>query len=109
MEPNDITMGSDVFWRDPANYSVRTLYVPSGKVEMYQANTKWSDYFGSIIEMIITPGDVDGDGVLGISDLSSLIDLLLSGGETLGSDVNGDGEVNIADVSALIDMLLQAN
>ena len=105
-----IDMGYYVFAQNPANYSVRTLYVPVGTVGSYQADTKWSDYFGSIVEMTTSAGDVDGDGVVGISDLSALIDLLLMGGEiNPGADVDGDGEVTIADVSALIDILLDAN
>ena len=55
-------------------------------------------------------GDVDMDGEIGISDVSALIDYLLSGDATGidldAADVDGDSEVAIADVSALIDMLL---
>ena len=50
------------------------------------------------------------DGNINISDIASLIDLLLSGGEIpAGADVNGDGQVNISDVTALIDKLLSGN
>ncbi len=57
-------------------------------------------------------GDVDMDGEIGISDVSALIDYLLSGDATGidldAADVDGDSEVAIADVSALIDMLLNS-
>ncbi len=43
-------MGSDVFYQDPI-YAERTLHVPVGTVSAYQADTKWSQYFGSIVEM----------------------------------------------------------
>ena len=62
-----------------------------------------------LIEDVI--GDVNNDGSLTISDVTTLIDLLL-GGDAIDNDagdVNGDGEVNIADVTILIDMLLRAN
>ncbi|MBR2083745.1 MAG: hypothetical protein IJ879_03840, partial [Muribaculaceae bacterium] len=53
------------------------------------------------------PGDVDGDGEIGISDTSYLVDMLLNGEELPAYyDVDGDGEVGISDISALIDMLL---
>lgn len=55
------------------------------------------------------PGDVDHDGVVNISDVTTLIDLLLgSAGDACGicADVDGDGEINIADVARLIDLLL---
>ena len=58
----------------------------------------------------VIPGDVNDDGEVNISDISVLIDLLLSGhiSEDIRprADVNGDGEVNITDVSDIIDYLL---
>ena len=55
-------------------------------------------------------GDVNGDGVVNIADVSDLIDYLLNSNATPVSeenaDVNGTGNVNIADVSDLIDFLL---
>lgn len=55
------------------------------------------------------PGDVNHDGVVNISDVTTLIDLLLgSAGETceICADVDGDSNVSISDVTTLIDMLL---
>ena len=52
-------------------------------------------------------GDVNLDGNVSISDVTQLIDILLSGaqgGPT--ADVNADGGVTISDVTQLIDMLL---
>ena len=58
-------------------------------------------------------GDVDGDGDVSISDVSLLIDYLLSGSATdfnlAGADADQDGEVGIADASAIIDYLLSGN
>ena len=55
-------------------------------------------------------GDVNGDGNVNISDVTALINYLLSGnaaGVNLGgADVNQDGNVNISDVTALINYLL---
>ena len=62
-----------------------------------------------LIEDVI--GDVNNDGSLTISDVTTLIDLLLGGDaiDNEAADVNNDGNVNIADVTILIDMLLSAN
>ena len=54
-----------------------------------------------------TPGDVNGDGEVGIADVNFLIDLILSGQVTASADVNGDMEVNVADVNALIALILK--
>lgn len=52
-------------------------------------------------------GDVDGDGEVGIADVTALIDIiLLGGGDPSLHDVDGDGEIGIADVTALIDYIL---
>ena len=55
-------------------------------------------------------GDVDGDGVIGIADVTALIDYILTGNETgivlQNADVDGDSSINIADVTALIDYIL---
>ena len=58
-------------------------------------------------------GDVNNDGKVDISDVTALIDYLLSGTETgvniSAADVDDSTNVNIADVTALIDMLLSGN
>jgi hypothetical protein len=55
-------------------------------------------------------GDVDNNGDVNITDVTVLIDYLLSGDATginlVAADYNKDGSVTIADVTALIDYLL---
>ena len=55
-------------------------------------------------------GDVNGDSVINISDVTMLINLVLNGtplaADHPAADYNCDGEVNITDVSILIDMIL---
>ena len=51
-------------------------------------------------------GDVNGDGEVNISDINSLVDIILSGSFALSADVNRDGEINVGDVNALIDVIL---
>ena len=55
-------------------------------------------------------GDVNDDGNVSISDVTTLIDYLLSGDSTginlINADVNQNGDISISDVTALIDMLL---
>ena len=52
-------------------------------------------------------GDVDGDGIVNIADVTRLIDLLLRGAEAPdAADCDRDGSTGIADVTAIIDYLL---
>ena len=57
-----------------------------------------------------TRGDVNADGSVNISDVTALIDYLLTGNASgislSGADCNQDSSVNISDVTALIDCLL---
>lgn len=70
---------------------------------------RWTGNNWAIIDVPM-PGDVDGNGVVNIADVTTLIDILLSGGTApANADVDGSGNVNIADVTALIDMLLSGN
>ena len=59
------------------------------------------------------PGDVTGDGIINVEDVTTLIDYLLgatSGSFTEGNaDVNGNGIINVEDVTSLIDLLLGGN
>lgn len=91
-------------------YNDATLYIPIGATEDYQLTNYWNK-FAHIVEknLDIVPGDVDGDGRVGISDVTALIDLLLGGVNNDNADVNGDGNVSIADVTTLIDQLLSGN
>ena len=56
-------------------------------------------------------GDVNGDGVVNIADVTDIIDYLLRGGDpsfnAVAADVNFDGTVSIADVTDIIDYLLK--
>ncbi len=58
-------------------------------------------------------GDVNNDGSVNISDVTSLIDYLLSGNSEginlQAADVDGNTSINISDVTSLIDMLLSGN
>ena len=56
-------------------------------------------------------GDVNGDGVVNIGDVTALISMVLksnsSADDNPAADLNGDGELNISDVTALISMVLR--
>ena len=56
-----------------------------------------------------TPGDVNDDGIVNITDVTTLIDYLLGNSMTINeaaADISGDGLINISDVTTIIDFLL---
>lgn len=66
-----------------------------------------------LVTVYTEPGDLDCDGFRNISDVTSLIDYLLSDNSSQisskNADVDGDQCINISDVTTLIDILLQSN
>ena len=165
-DPSVITMGSFVFYHNSNNYYSRTLHVPFGTSAAYQANTGWSQYFGSIVEMepdpvlaesiklnVTTAGlnegatlqltatvlpeecnnktvlwasnnpsvaTVDSNGLVTTHSVgTATITAITTDGSNLSTtctvtllpvgvkgDVNGDSNISISDVTTLIDYLL---
>ena len=99
-----------------------SVYLPAGECTLEWKYTKDSsvnnpgDYF-AIDNVAIKPkalrGDVNGDGSVNISDVTTLIDYLLSGNANgvnlTAADCNQDGSINISDVTTLIDYLLSGS
>ena len=96
-----------------AAYNRATLLVPRNTEATYTAADYWYkfahiDGWGSAGQ-----GDVNGDGVMSILDVTSLIDVLL--GNELDSfyfdsaDLNINGRIDIGDVTSLIDNLLNGD
>ena len=84
-----------------------TVYVPQESLEAYRADEEWGKFTHIVPFIGAGPGDVNGDGNISISDVTGLVDQLLSGGDLPAwMDVNGDGNVSIKDITDLIDMLL---
>jgi len=47
-------------------------------------------------------GDVNGDGIVDVADISAVINVMAEGTENKSADVNGDALVDVADISAII-------
>ena len=103
------------------DWETYTVVIPSGNHTLTWTYSKdgtvhpVGDYFAldnvSITSNSVLRGDVDRDGIVTINDVTTLIDLMLSG-NTDSVDINiidcdGDHVVTIGDVTALIDYLLR--
>ena len=76
----------------------------------YKVADQWANFFYEHDDVLL--GDVNGDGLVNITDVTALVDYLLKGEGTIdpeASDVDQDTDISIADVTALIDMLLSGN
>ena len=62
----------------------------------------------TVEEIIIVPGDVNGDGAINSGDITALYDYMLNGDLTHqeNCDVNGDGSINSGDITAIYDIML---
>ena len=69
--------------------------------------------YAAVKAEFVIPGDVDGDGAVNISDVTTLINYLLSHNDSLivkdNCDVDDDGLIAISDVTALINKLLSGH
>lgn len=79
--------------------------VAKGKAVIVAMTLDGSNLIASCAVNDVMNADVNCDGSINISDVTYLIDILLSGTSENG-DVNNDGRVNISDVTDLIDILL---
>ena len=92
-------------------YNNALLEVPAESLEAYCNAEGWKEFYNIVAICEVTiPGDVDGDGVVGISDVTTLINYLLSGNASsvneTNADCDGNGKITIDDVTTLINYLL---
>ena len=94
-----IVAGTNSFRIPVGKYNL-TLYLTGGVLVV----EKWTE------PVPYLRGDVDGDGLINITDVTDLIDYLLTGNTAVinvdNADCYQDGNINIEDVTTLIDYLL---
>ena len=107
------------FFNTISYYDRVTLHVLPSCLEAYQAAPSWQWFHEILGDVTVTiPGDVDGDGVVTISDVNSVIEVIINGGrgghnhapqhddEMDNYDLNGDGAVSISDLNAIINIIV---
>lgn len=89
-------------------YYQATLKVHNSSLDQYKAANYWKNFFKIVSIEGDIKGDVNGDGVVNVSDVTALINRIL-GTATYSDavcDINADGVVNVSDVTALINLIL---
>ena len=85
--------------------SVVWSYSHSGNNANIARAQKYSlDYFDGGDNSIL--GDINGDGILNILDIVSLVKLVLTGEYDASGDINQDDYLNILDIVSLVNMIL---
>jgi hypothetical protein len=91
----EVTSDGEIVWEYTDNESSNTVIARAQKYAL--------DYFDDNDDM---QGDINGDGILNILDLVSLVSLILSGEYMDTGDLNEDGTLNILDVVLLANLIL---
>ncbi len=97
------TLGGDVFYSD--TYENATLKVPAASLNAYKTANGWRNFLHIIANK---RGDINGDGVVDVSDVTMLISVVL-GGTTVDlsvGDLTGDGQIDVSDVTTVIAIVL---
>ncbi len=94
----DVTTYTDKEATSNAAYNVVAVYeqgesMPSNTVLVGEASEK--------------QGDANGDGVVDVSDIGAVIDIMAAGSYDSRADINKDSIVNVADIAAIIDIMAQ--
>ena len=100
----------DVSCFDEENYTEAILFVPKGSELDYMMAYGWKKFIHIVgIDVHTDVCDVNGDGVVNISDLNNVVNDILSGKGDPSMDVNGDGSVNISDINIIVQSILTSN
>ena len=66
----------------------------------------WDIWFDKHVDQQGIPGDVDGNGSVGVEDVNAVINVMLGKSENPNADLNGNGSVGVEDVNAVINIML---
>ncbi len=84
--------------------------VPEESLQAYREAEGWKEFahIEAINDPVVNPGDMNGDGILDVSDVTALIGTVLNDGDVnmAVADLNGDGIIDVSDVVKLISIVL---
>ena len=90
-----------------ASIGSATLYVPKSAVNLFRSFAPWNS-FGTILPITLV-GDANGNGVVEIGDVTSVLTLMATpeatGYNNEAADANGNGEIEIGDVTTILTIM----
>ena len=97
-----------------ANGIIQVVGITEGKTVISVNSTDgYAEADSCVVTVYTERGDVNCDGFINISDVTSLVNRLLTGQSAniseVNADANNDGQLSIADVTRLINHLLSGN
>ena len=105
----------------PDNSTANTLYTGTDKWNLWINSNQIGTYLitADLVALVWTHtqalrGDIDGSGTLDGSDVSAMLEIVLSGGDLsalqlAAADIDGNGVIDGSDVSAMLEIVLSGN
>lgn len=83
-------------------------FSPSKTGETGEQTILFKSFYSHYTNVLTINGDVNRDGVVNVSDVTTLVNMILSviPLDKEAADIDGDGKVNVSDVTALVNIIL---
>ena len=81
-------------------YKVKAIYIDDNESD-------WSESKTVKLAAETLVGDINGNGIVDVSDVTALVNAILNSTTDSVCDVDANGEVNVSDVTTLVNIILQ--
>ena len=81
-------------------YKVKAIYIDDSESD-------WSESKTVKLAAETLVGDINGDGIVDVSDVTALVNAILNSTTDGACDLDANGEVNVSDVTTLVNIILQ--
>ncbi len=81
-------------------YKVKAIYID-------ESESDWSESKTVKLAAETLVGDINGNGIVDVSDVTALVNAILNSTTDSVCDVDANGEVNVSDVTTLVNIILQ--
>lgn len=97
----------DSVWAGVDQPSVKLVTADNTAAALYGAAEQWQDFY---IAQDFLPGDVNGDGVVDVSDINQIIALMLGNDPDpfifAAADIDGNGVIDVSDINGIVNIIM---